>query len=392
MNRIRVAHVITRLCKGGAQENTFHTVRLTDRNRFDVSLITGPTFGHEGSIEDTVRDAGIAIEREAHLVRPVSPLEDAYTVRCLARRFRRDRPYIVHTHTSKAGMLGRAAARLANVPIVVHTPHGNVFDGYFSPWKTRLFVAAERRAARWTDRIIELTPGGIDEHLEQEIGRREQFVHIFSGIDLSPYEDARQRREEMRAQFGASDDDFIVGAVGRLEPVKGFTYFMAAAQRISADAPRTRFVLAGDGSLAGELQRQRQRGALNGRMRFLGLRHDVPELMAAFDVLVVPSLNEGMGRVILEAGAAGTPVVASRVGGIPDVVHDGVTGLLVPPRDDDAIAQAVLSLEQDPERAHAMGAAARAHVVPAFSLEQMVMRIEALYEELIEAKRIDSGR
>ncbi len=390
MSRVRVAHVITRLCKGGAQENTFHTVRLSNRARFESSLISGPTFGDEGSIEDAVRGAGIEIQREPNLVRPISPAEDALTVARLVRRFRRDRPHIVHTHTSKAGILGRAAARIAEVPAVVHTPHGNVFDGYFSRWKTRVFVEAEKRAAAWTDRIIELTPGGIDEHLAQGIGRRDQFVHIFSGIDLTPYDDARRRRAETRAKLGVAADDFVVGAVGRLEPVKGFTYFMAASQRIAAEAPRARFVHAGDGSQAAEIRRQR--GALNGRMTFLGLRGDVPDLMAAFDALVVPSLNEGMGRVILEAGAAGTPVVASRVGGIPEVVRNGETGLLVPPRNPQAITDAVLALERDPDRARAMGAAGRAHVVPAFSLESMVMRIETLYEELIEAKQIDTRR
>jgi glycosyltransferase involved in cell wall biosynthesis len=390
MSRIRVSHVITRLCKGGAQENTFHTVRLANRARYDVSLVSGPTFGDEGSIEAQVRSAGIEIEREPNLVRPVSPAEDALTLARLVRRFRRERPHIVHTHTSKAGVLGRAAARLAHVPIVVHTPHGNVFDGYFSGWKTRLFVHAERRAARWTDRIIELTPGGIEEHLAKGIGRREQFVHIFSGIDLAPYDDARRRREDTRARLGARNGDFLVGAIGRLEPVKGFTYFMAAAQRIAESAPRARFVHAGDGSQAAEIERQR--GALNGRMTFLGLRDDVPALMAAFDVLVVPSLNEGMGRVILEAGAAGTPVVASRVGGIPDVVRDGETGVLIPPRDPAAIAEAVIALERDRARGRAMGEAGRAHVAPAFSVKRMVMRIEALYEELIEAKQIDPRR
>ncbi len=390
MNRIRVAHVITRLCKGGAQENTFHTVRLANHARFDASLISGPTFGDEGSIEDAVRAAGIDILREPNLVRPVSPAEDALTLARLVARFRRDRPHIVHTHTSKAGIVGRAAARVAGVPIVVHTPHGNIFDGYFSNWKTRLFVTAERRAAKWTDRIIELTPAGIEEHLVQGIGRRERFTQIFSGIDLAPYENARRRRAETRARLGASADDFVVGAVGRLEPVKGFSYFMAAAQHIAGAAPRTRFVHVGDGSQAAEIRAQR--GSLNGRMTFLGLRDDVPALMAAFDALVVPSLNEGMGRVILEAGAAGTPVVATRVGGIPDVVREGKTGLLVPPRDAQAIAGAVLELERDVPRARAMGEAGRKLVVPGYSLEQMVVRIEALYEELIEAKHIEPGR
>jgi glycosyltransferase involved in cell wall biosynthesis len=387
MSRVRVAHIITRLCKGGAQENTFHTVRLANRDRFEVSLISGPTSGAEGSIEDRVAAAGINVIREPALVRPVSPARDALALAGLVRTLRRGRYHLVHTHTSKAGILGRLAARIARVPILVHTPHGNVFDGYFSPWKTRLFIEAERRAARWTDRLIELTPGGIEEHLAQGIGRRGQFVPIFSGIDLKPYDEARAQRAATRDTLGIGPDQFVVGAVGRLEPVKGFTYFMAAAVDIAAQAPHACFVHAGDGSEAEALRSQS--GGLNGRMKFLGLRDDVPALMAAFDVLVVPSLNEGMGRVILEAGAAGVPVVATRVGGIPEVVRDGTTGLLVPPRDPQSIAGAVLSLAKNPAQAGAMGAAARRLVAPEFGLEKMVMRIEALYEELLQEKYID---
>jgi len=387
MNRIRVAHIITRLCKGGAQENTFHSLRLANRDRFDESLISGPTAGAEGSIEDRVAAAGIEIAREQTLIRPVSPVNDARALVGLVRKLRRGNFQIVHTHTSKAGILGRLAAKLAGVPIIVHTPHGNVFDGYFSPWKTHLFIAAERRAARWTDRIIELTPGGIEEHLAQRIGRRKQFVSIFSGIDLKPYEEARAQRAATRSALGIHGDEFVVGAVGRLEPVKGFSYFMAAADDIAARAPKACFVHVGDGSEAPALQSKA--AGLNGRVKFLGLRDDVPALMAAFDVLVVPSLNEGMGRVILEAGAAGTPVVATRVGGIPEIVREGTTGLLVPPRDAKSIAGAVLGLANDRAKAGAMGDAARRFVAPDFSLERMVMRIEALYEELVQEKQLD---
>lgn len=387
MNTIRVAHVITRLCKGGAQENTFHTVRLANRNRYEVSLISGPTSGAEGSIEDTIAAAGISIDREPALIRPVSPVQDARALAGLVRKFRRGRFHIVHTHTSKAGMLGRMAARMAGVPIIVHTPHGNIFDGYFSPLVTRAFIAAERWAARRTDRIIELTPGGIEEHLARGIGRREQFINIFSGIDLTPYQRARDSRTQTRAALGLQDDQFVIGAVGRLEPIKGFTYFMDAAEAIAPRAPRACFVHAGDGSEASRLRSRAS--ALNGRVKFLGLRDDVPALMAAFDVLVVPSLNEGMGRVILEAGAAGTPVVATRVGGIPEVVREGETGLLVPPKDGASIASAVLQLADNRAKAAEMGASARRWVAPDFSLERMVMRIEALYEELVREKQVD---
>lgn len=391
MKKISVAHVITRLCKGGAQENTFQTVRLANRERFEVDLISGPTRGREGSIEDAIGGAGIAILREPSLVRPIAPVRDWLALRGLTRLFHQNRYDIVHTHTSKAGFVGRLAAKRAGTPIVVHTPHGNIFDGYFHPWLTRAFVAMERHVAPSTDRIIELTEGGIDAYLEQGIGRREQYVSIFSGIDLSPYESAEAHKAETRASLGAGPGDLLVGGVGRLEPIKGFTYFIAAAERIAKDVPQARFILAGQGALEDELKAQAAQAAtLGDRFRFLGARGDVPSLMAAMDLLVVPSLNEGMGRVVLEAGAAGTPVVAAAVGGIPEVVEDSKTGILVPAKSPEAIAQAVTALSEERARLEAMGRAAQDVVAPAYGLERMVMRIEALYEELIEEKGLDA--
>ena len=390
MKRYRVAHVITRLCQGGAQENTFHTVRLANRDRFDVDLIAGYPKGREGSLEGAVAAAGLSLLREPTLVRNPAPLRDLLAVRRLTRRFREGGYDIVHTHTSKAGFVGRLAAERAGVPMVVHTPHGNVFHGYFSGPVTRACVWMERHAARRTDRIIELTPGGIEEHLAEGIGQREQYRVIFSGIDTAPYAVAILQRAAKRRSLGIEVDTPLVGAVGRLEPVKGFTYFVEAASRIAAEAPDVRFVLAGQG---GEESRLRALAApLGDRFRFLGQQDDVAALMAALDVLIVPSVNEGMGRVLLEAGAAETPVVATCVGGIPDIVDDSETGLLVPPRDPEALARGVLELLRAPERLRLMGATARAKVVPHFSLESMVRRIEALYEELILEKQHDPRR
>jgi glycosyltransferase involved in cell wall biosynthesis len=387
MRKLRVAHVITRLCKGGAQENTFHTVRLADRSRFEVDLISGPTGGSEGSIEEKVREAGIEVIREPDLVRAISPRQDWRAYRNLTALFRERRYDIVHTHTSKAGFVGRLAAARTQVPIVAHTPHGHVFHSYFSNPVTRVFVWCERYAARKTDRLIALTERGIEDHLSQGVGTPGQWDHVFSGIDLAPFDAAIRRRAAIRQELGYSPGDFVVGGVGRLEPVKGFTYLVKAARNILESLPHAHILLAGDGALADAL-----RGEASGfgeRFRFLGLREDVPELMTALDVFVLPSVNEGMGRVLLESGAAGVPAVATAVGGVPDIVQDEVTGVLVPPRDPKAIARAVVSFSRDPGRRARMGEAARAMVVPAYGLEKMVERIEALYEALIEEKTLD---
>ena len=382
---IKVAHIITRLCKGGAQANTFHTVRLSNRERFKADLISGFTTGDEGSIEDTINAAGIDIIRVPDLVREVSPLRDLRALSNLTKLLKKNQYDVVHTHTSKAGFIGRLAAKRAGIPVIVHTPHGNIFHGYF-PWLiTKSFVLMERHVASFTDRIITLTPGGVDEHLAQGIGNREQYVSIFSGIDVEPYTKAIEKRDDTRRELVIDSSDFLIGGVGRLESIKGFKYFVSAAELIDSSVPESRFILAGHGSLEGELREMA--GKLGEKFSFLGTRDDVSQLMAAMDICVVPSLNEGMGRVILEAGAASTPVIATRVGGIPDIIRDGETGILVEPRDAKAIADKVCILSQDRDRLHRMGQAARTFVVPAFGLEGMVARIEELYIELLAARR-----
>lgn len=387
MRRIRVAHVITRMCKGGAQENTFNTVRLAKRDRYEVDLISGHTARNEPSMEQAVRDTGVEIVHVEHLVRNPSPLNDLRAYNELAQLFRERKYDIVHTHTSKAGYLGRMAAAKANVPIVVHTPHGHIFFGYFNKLLTKFFTKLERDAAQITNKLIELTQRGVDQHLAEGVGTPEKWIAIFSGIDLAPFDDAIRARAATRESLGVAPDEFLIGAVGRLEPVKGFSYFVRAARIVLDSMPSARFILAGDGAERDSLKALAE--TLGERFQFLGMREDVPALMAAMDICVVPSINEGMGRVILEAGAAGTPVVATNVGGIPEVVNETVTGLLVRPRDETGIASAVLSLAADRAQRERMGEAARDHVQQ-FSLARMVGKIEALYEDLIREKRLDA--
>ena len=387
MRRIRVAHVITRMCKGGAQENTFETVRLANRDRFDVELISGHTAPNEPSMEQAVRNAGIEIVRAKNLVRNPSPLNDLRAYNELQQLFRDRRYDIVHTHTSKAGYLGRMAASKTGVPIVVHTPHGHIFFGYFNKLLTEFFTKLERDAALKTNKLIELTQRGVDQHLAEGVGTHDQWTAIFSGIDLAPFENAVKARTATREALGVTPDEFLIGAVGRLEPVKGFSYFVRAARIVLDSLPSARFILAGDGAERDSLEALAE--TLGPRFQFLDMRDDVPALMAAMDLCVVPSINEGMGRVILEAGAAGTPVVATNVGGIPEVVKETVTGLLVRPRDETGIASAALSLAADATQRERMGKAARDHAQQ-FSLARMVEKIEALYEELIREKRLDA--
>jgi glycosyltransferase involved in cell wall biosynthesis len=376
------------LCRGGAQENTFHTVRLADSERFEVDLISGPTEGAEGSLEPVVENAGVSIIRVPNLVRRPSPLQDYLAYRQLVKLFRERKYDIVHTHTSKAGYLGRMAAARAGAPIIVHTPHGHIFFGYFGGLMTRFFVALERQAARHTDLLIALTQTGLGEHLARGIGEPQEWRAIASGIDLDLFENVRVNREKIRSALGINTGSLLIGTVGRLEPIKGIAYFVDAARSIAEKIPNSEFIVIGDGAERAVLERAA--GFLGGRIRFLGLRSDVPELMAALDIMVLPSLNEGMGRVLVEAAAAGTPVVASRVGGVPEVVRDGETGILVAPGDASAIADAVTVLCSDTEKRERFGNTAHELVAPKYGLKSMVASIENEYTRLVKENRLDA--
>lgn len=402
--RIRVLHVITRLVVGGAQENTLLTVEHLGRRHYDVALASGPSRGSEGSLEPRI-PPGAPFVRIPELVRDPHPAADARALGRLLALMRRGRYHIVHTHTTKAGLLGRIAARLARVPIVVHTPHGHAFHGYLGGPGSRALVWTERMLARWTDRIVCLTEAERVDHLRYRIGPRELFDVIPSGVDLARFagagglpadtpeggEEAPTGRHSAgtsgvsRESLGLPPKGPLVGCVARLVPVKGVRFLLDAVPAIKAAVPDARVVFVGDGPLREELEQAARSRGLDGAAVFMGLRADVAALLSRFDIAVLPSLNEGQGRAAVEALAAEVPVVASRVSGLQEVVRDGATGYLVPPGDAQALARAVIHLLRDPELRRSMSARARASVA-AYDVSVMIDRIDELYQRLLASK------
>ena len=380
-------HIITRFDKGGSAENTYLTLIGLSRAGYDLILVTGPSDeSQSGEREreavranlERAERAGIRIVRIRGLVRNMKPGGDLSAFLELLRVVRVEKPRIVHTHTSKAGILGRWAAWLCRVPVIVHTPHGHVFWGYFGPLETKLYVTLEKITARITDRIIALTGQERDDHLRFRVAPPEKFVTIHSGVDLSRFDAALYDRSKIRIELDIPPGDLVVGTAGRLTPVKGHVHLIAAAAKILAVHPDTTFVLLGDGELKGRLIEQAEALGLAGKVRFPGWRPDVAAVMSAFDVFVLPSLNEGMGRVLVEAMALSKPVVASRTGGIKDLVADGSNGLLVPPGDAGDLADAILRLLGDAAMRAAMGGEGRRRA-EIYSAERMVEKIEELY-------------
>lgn len=389
MRKIRVIHVLTRFDKGGSAENTCLTCLGLDPALYDIQLVVGASeesgMGPEerACVEENLarlRARGVKILTLAGLVRRVSPVNDLVTLFALWRLFCRERPRIVHTHTSKAGILGRWAARLAGVPVVVHTPHGHVFWGYFGPARTRFFILLEKLSALVTDRLVMLTEQEKLDHLRVGIAPEERFVTIHSGVDLAPLAAAKAARSEARRELGIPEGAFAVGTVGRLTAVKGPGVLLEAARTVIERHPRSVFVFLGAGEMLEALQEKAAAMGIESRIRFAGWRPDAARMMSALDCFAFPSINEGMGKALVEAMALEKPVVASRVGGMIDLVDDGVNGFLVPPSDPGALADRILFYMENPETARRMAAKA-AGTAAAYGAAAMVRKIESLYAE-----------
>ncbi len=382
---MRVTHVITRLVVGGAQENTIASVLgLRARPGLEVRLISGPTTGPEGSLEPLVAGVPGLFTRLPSLVRPVRPWADLRAWRELTRTFRAQRPDLVHTHSGKAGILGRLAARRAGVPRIVHTVHGPSFGPFQGAAANALFTAAERRAGRVTDHFVVVADAMTRQYLAAGIGRPGQYTRIFSGFGLDPFlraanDPARRRR------LGLAEDDFVIGKVARLFALKGHDDLIAAAPAIVARVPRAKFLLVGDGAWRGRLGTEIARRGLTGRFLFTGLvpPAEIPALVGVMDVLVHLSLREGLPRALPQALAAGRPVVAYDCDGAGEVCRDGRTGFLLQPGDRAALAARVAELAGDPALRTRLGEAGRALVREHFTVERMVDDLHALYLRLL---------
>ena len=374
--RLKVCHVITMLELGGAQQNTLHTVAHLDRSRFAPELITGPGGLLDGEAQQ-IPDLAVTFVPE--LVRPVRPARDARALLTLARTFRRTSPDIVHTHSSKAGILGRWAARLAGVPAVVHTIHGYGFHVEQGRITYRVFRGLESATARITTRFVAVSRADLTAGIESRLFPREKVVLIRSGVPLREFRTAPDRR--VRSELGVPPAAPLVGMVACLKPQKAPLDFVRLADAVRHRVPSAHFVLVGDGVLRPAVEAEVARLGLDAHLHLLGWRRDVPAILGALDIFVLTSLWEGLPRAIPEAMASGLPVVATRVDGVPEAVSDRVTGYLAAPHDVETLADRVVFLLEQPSEARRMGEEGRSRVGE-FDIDDMVRRQEDLYHEL----------
>ncbi len=315
------------------------------------------------------------------LVRPIRPLTDWEALERIGETLRRLCPDIVHTHSSKAGILGRWAARRAGVPIILHTVHGFAFHDHMAAGKRAIFRTLERSTARITDQFICVARADIDKGVRAGIFSPDEVSLIRSGIPLEPFRQAAGRGAAVRRQLGIPDEAPLAGMISCLKPQKDPLTFVRMAARVQARIAGAHFMLVGDGELRSEVERAAAEAGLSGRLHVTGWRRDIPDIVDALDVLVLTSLHEGLPRVVPEAMAGGRPVVATAVDGTPEAVRDGETGFLVAPRDVATLVERVVPLLQDRPRARRMGAAA-AGLVEEFDIDTMVRRQESLYARL----------
>jgi glycosyltransferase involved in cell wall biosynthesis len=376
--RIRVLRVITRLNIGGPAIQAVLLTTQLDPDRFETLLVAGTEGPAEGNLLRLRRLDGVRAVTVPELGRRVAPLDD---LRALARVIaiaRAYRPHVVHTHLAKAGFVGRIAARLAGAPVIVHTYHGSVFRGYFGRRESALYMGIERGLARLTTRIIAITPGVRTELVELKIAPADKIREISLGFDLAPFRDAADRNVA-RARLGLPQDVPLVALVARLVLIKDVPTFLRSIALLSNSIPNVQAVVVGDGEDRANLERLADELGLRSRCQFLGWRADMADVYASADVVALSSLNEGAPVTVIEAMATGRAVVATAVGGVPDVVVHGQTGLLVPPRRPGELAAALRTVLTDSALRQAFGRAGQERALACFAAPRLVADIERLY-------------
>ncbi len=382
MKKIKVLHVHTLPVISGSGINVLLTMKGLRLKGYDVELATKG----DGELIKEVEKEGFKVRVISHFNQEINLYKDIMALFELIYVIKKYRYDIVHTHNSKAGFIGRLAAKICGTPLVIHTVHGFAFHDFERPWRRKLFIFLERLAAKWADKLIVISNPLKDWGLRLGIGKKEQYVLIYSGIEIDKFKvniDVNKKKEE----FGIRPDELVVGVVAKLWEGKGHECVLKAAKDVIKKVPNVRFMFVGEGYLYRSLKELRDKLGLTDYVIFTGFRKDIPEITSIFDVAVLASYFEGLGRVILEAMVCGKPVVATKVGGIVDIVEDAVTGLLVPPNNQVALSGALVKLLSNEDLRKKIGENAKKRIDERFSSQTMVDKIHLLYSSLIKQSK-----
>ncbi len=385
---MRVAHVITRMIIGGAQENTLlNCLDLVRDYGDDVLLITGPEVGPEGNLLDQGRAGELQILKLPNLLRSIHPVKDFKGRAELRDAIRSFKPDVVHTHSAKGGILGRAVAWGQRVPAVVHTVHGAPFHEYQSWLARSLYRSCERYAARRCHHIISVADAMTDLMVKARVAPREKFTTIYSGMDVDPFLAAQEHRNAVRVRLGISEGSVVIGKIARLFHLKGHDDVITAAVDVIERVPQVRFLFVGDGLLRETLTRRIESLGLSKYFVFTGLvpPSEVPAMIGAMDALVHASYREGLARALPQALIAGRPVISYDVDGAREVAITGETGFLIPPGDTRALSKAMISMVENREKRLAWGRAGQSRFTDQFRHQTMTRRIREVYQRVLRS-------
>lgn len=392
--QLRILHIITRLIVGGAQENTLLSCEGQHRRGHEVTLITGPPIGPEGSLLDRAQRYGYRVEILPSMRRAILPASDFLTYRALLRRIRELRPDVVHTHSSKAGILGRWAGAAAGTPAIIHTIHGLAFTASTSAFVNRAYKTLERVTAARTTKIVCVADAMRDQSLAAHIGRPDQYLTVYSGMETAPFLNLPLPRDAVRLQLGLRDEHVAVGTIARLFHLKGHDDLLDLAPALCSRWPNLRFLWIGDGLLRESFERRMHQMNLRDRFILTGLvpPSRIPELAGAMDLLVHPSRREGLARALPQGSLAAKPVIAYDVDGNREAIIEGKTGFIIPAFDPRQLGEAIDRLMEDPTLGSRLGTAGREFAVGRFDAGVMVEALEAVYRASLATAAMQNAK
>jgi len=379
---MKICHVITRMIVGGAQENTLLTIIGHVQKGHEVVLITGPSPGPEGELLKNSDFPEFEILEVPELVRDLNPLKDCIAYRKLKNIFKERQFDVVHTHSSKAGIIGRAAAWKAKIPFVTHTVHGQAFHRYEKPWKNFMYICVERWAARRCHKIYAVAQAMIDQCVEAKIAPREKYKVVYSGMDIAKFLNAAPE-VELREKLGIPSHAKVIGTVARLFPLKGYEYFLPFAHSVANVCPEVHFLIVGDGPMRENMDKRIARTGLEDHFHFAGLvpPDEVYRYIALMDMLVHLSLREGLPRCVVQALASGKPALGFQLDGTPEVIIDGETGYCAQAKDTKTVIASAVHILSNPDLAERMGVNGRKLVAEKFDWHKMADILEKEYLE-----------
>jgi len=383
---MRIMHISTRLILGGSQENTILSCEGQAQAGNEVALVFGPIYGPEGSLRDRAqKHGGIELIETPNLVRQLAPIRDFRCYRDLKKLIQAWKPDVVHTHSSKAGIIGRAAAWKLGVPCVIHTIHGLPFHPYEKAWRNAIYIASERWAAKRCHRIVCVAHAMRDQALAKGIGQKDQFVTVYSGMEVETYISPEKERDVVRSELGISPEDYVIGTVSRLAQHKGHDDVLDALGRELQGNPSMKLLWVGDGWWREKLENRIREMGIEKQVVLTGLvqPETIANYIAAMDVLVHPSYREGLPRTVVQAMLGGKPVVAHDVDGTREVCIPEKTGYLIGVGDHKALRNAVLDLLGNREKRNTLGSAGRDLCTEQFSASNMVQALDELYREVL---------